>query len=54
MLLGVQGVAIAESALNLCQRCLSYDFIGTNPDEASEDVGTIQVVFRAFISIPCA
>ena len=24
-------------------RCLSFDFIGTNPDEAGEDVGTIQV-----------
>lgn len=34
---------MGENALNLCQRCLSYDFIGTNPDEASEDVGTIQV-----------
>ena len=24
-------------------RCLNFDFIGTNPDESSEDVGTIQV-----------
>jgi hypothetical protein len=34
---------MGESALNLSQRCLSFDFIGTNPDESSEDVGTIQV-----------
>ena len=30
-------------SLSLCVRCLSFDFIGTNPDESSEDVGTIQV-----------
>ncbi|CAN0296196.1 unnamed protein product, partial [Discosporangium mesarthrocarpum] len=35
--------AMAEQALSLCTRCLSYDFIGTNSDESSEDVGTIQV-----------
>ncbi|CAM9433954.1 unnamed protein product [Ascophyllum nodosum] len=36
--------AMLEQALSLCTRCLSYDFIGTNPDESSEDVGTIQQV----------
>lgn len=39
----VQEAAMLEQALSLCTRCLSYDFIGTNPDESSEDVGTIQV-----------
>lgn len=39
-----QEAAMLEQALSLCTRCLSYDFIGTNPDESSEDVGTIQVV----------
>lgn len=24
-------------------QCLSFDYIGTNPDESSEDTGTIQV-----------
>lgn len=38
-----QEAAMLEQALSLCTRCLSYDFIGTNPDESSEDVGTIQV-----------
>lgn len=36
-----------EQALTLCTRCLSYDFIGTNPDESSEDVGTIQVTLAS-------
>jgi len=34
-ILGVQ-------ALSLTVRCLNFDFIGTNPDESNEDVGTIQ------------
>ena len=33
---------LGEQALGLVVRCLSFDFIGTNPDESSEDVGTIQ------------
>ena len=32
-----------EFALKLALSCLSYDFIGTSLDEASEDIGTIQV-----------
>lgn len=35
-------VSIGEQALSLVVRCLSFDFIGTNPDESTEDVGTIQ------------
>ncbi len=38
-----QEVKMAEHALSLVTRCLSFDFIGTNPDESAEDVGTIQV-----------
>ncbi|GMI06261.1 hypothetical protein TrVE_jg13515 [Triparma verrucosa] len=34
---------LTEQSLTLTVRCLSFDFIGTNPDESSEDVGTIQV-----------
>jgi exportin-7 len=30
-------------ALNLGIKCLSFDFIGTNPDESAEDVGAVQV-----------
>jgi exportin-7 len=33
---------MGEQALSLTVRCLSFDFIGTNPDESTEDVGTIQ------------
>jgi exportin-7 len=35
-------VSIGEQALALVVRCLNFDFIGTNPDESTEDVGTIQ------------
>lgn len=35
-------MAIGEQALSLVVRCLNFDFIGTNPDESTEDVGTIQ------------
>jgi exportin-7 len=34
---------IADYALNLAIRCLSFDFIGTNPDESSDDAGALQV-----------
>eukprot|EP00339_Tiarina_fusa_P025551 CAMPEP_0117081488 /NCGR_PEP_ID=MMETSP0472-20121206/57423_1 /TAXON_ID=693140 ORGANISM="Tiarina fusus, Strain LIS" /NCGR_SAMPLE_ID=MMETSP0472 /ASSEMBLY_ACC=CAM_ASM_000603 /LENGTH=1120 /DNA_ID=CAMNT_0004809417 /DNA_START=198 /DNA_END=3560 /DNA_ORIENTATION=+ len=37
-----QEVVLGEQALSLTVRCLSFDFIGTNPDESTEDVGTIQ------------
>eukprot|EP00429_Kryptoperidinium_foliaceum_P009915 CAMPEP_0176004324 /NCGR_PEP_ID=MMETSP0120_2-20121206/1634_1 /TAXON_ID=160619 /ORGANISM="Kryptoperidinium foliaceum, Strain CCMP 1326" /LENGTH=1115 /DNA_ID=CAMNT_0017337001 /DNA_START=172 /DNA_END=3520 /DNA_ORIENTATION=+ len=37
-----QEAAMGEHALSLTVRCLSFDFIGTNPDESTEDVGTIQ------------
>lgn len=29
--------------LQLSNQCLGFDFIGTNPEESSEDVGTVQV-----------
>ncbi|KAF0719560.1 Aste57867_954 [Aphanomyces stellatus] len=34
---------MADLALNLAIKCLSFDFIGTNPDESSEDAGALQV-----------
>lgn len=34
---------IAEFALKLLTTCLNFDFIGTNADESSDDVGTIQL-----------
>mmetsp|Transcript_45192 Transcript_45192/g.94800 ORF Transcript_45192/g.94800 Transcript_45192/m.94800 type:complete len:1112 (+) Transcript_45192:332-3667(+) len=37
-----QEVILGEQALGLTVRCLNFDFIGTNPDESTEDVGTIQ------------
>ena len=38
-----QEESIGELSLALTVRCLNFDFIGTQPDESSEDVGTIQV-----------
>lgn len=35
--------SMLDLTLSLLTQCLSYDFIGTNPDESSEEVGTIQV-----------
>mmetsp|Transcript_3775 Transcript_3775/g.5903 ORF Transcript_3775/g.5903 Transcript_3775/m.5903 type:complete len:1113 (-) Transcript_3775:236-3574(-) len=34
---------IAHLSLSLAVACLSFDFIGTNPEESAEDVGTVQV-----------
>ncbi|KAF9387356.1 Exportin 7 [Podila verticillata] len=34
---------LKESILVLMRTCLSFDFIGTMPDESSDDVGSIQV-----------
>jgi len=43
---------LGEQSLALTVRCLSFDFIGTNPDESTEDVGTIQAPtsWRALLS----
>ena len=38
----VKKAVLGEQALGLTVRCLNFDFIGTNPDESTEDVGTIQ------------
>lgn len=38
-----QQAKIRETSLGLALACLSYDFIGTTLDEASEELGTIQV-----------
>lgn len=32
---------VLEQALKLCLACISYDFIGTSPDESSEDVRSL-------------
>lgn len=37
-----QEIILGDQALALLVRCLNFDFIGTNPDESVEDVGTIQ------------
>lgn len=34
---------ISHMALSLSVSCLTFDFIGTNPEESSEDVGTVQI-----------
>ena len=38
-----QDSRMANLALTLATACLSFDFIGTNPEESAEDVGTVQV-----------
>lgn len=37
---------MANLALSISTECLSFDFIGTNPEESAEDVGTVQVRFN--------
>lgn len=34
---------MTTNALSVTTACLSFDFIGTNPEESPEDVGTVQV-----------
>eukprot|EP01039_Chlorochromonas_danica_P010658 gene10658-11818_t len=34
---------LLNTILALASQCLSFDFIGTNPEESNEDVGTLQV-----------
>ena len=49
-----QEVILGDQSLSLIVRCLSFDFIGTNPDESTEDVGTIQAPtsWRALLQDP--
>lgn len=35
---------LAEITLDLIKACLSFDFIGTNVDESTEDIGSVQVI----------
>ena len=37
---------VLDNSLKLVINCLNFDFIGTNPDESSEEVGTIQLPMR--------
>jgi len=39
---GAEEMKLKELALNLVLRCLSFDFIGTTPDESVSDVYTVQ------------
>ncbi|OUM69941.1 hypothetical protein PIROE2DRAFT_2145 [Piromyces sp. E2] len=45
---------LAEVTLDLIKACLTFDFIGTNTDESSEEIGSIQipVSWRPTISDP--
>jgi len=36
-------LTLKHSALTLSTLCLSFDFIGTNPEESGEDISTVQV-----------
>jgi len=49
-----QEALLGSQSLALTVRCLNFDFIGTNPDESTEDVGTIQVpsAWRSVIQDP--
>ncbi|EEY55154.1 exportin-like protein [Phytophthora infestans T30-4] len=38
-----QEARMGDQALSLLIKCLSFDFIGTNPDESSEETGSLQV-----------
>lgn len=35
--------SVTRQALKVALQCLNFDYIGMNPDEASEDTGTIQI-----------
>ena len=35
---------LLDNALSLLLGCLTYDFIGTNPDESTDDLSTLQIV----------
>ena len=37
-----------EHAVQLMKNCLSFDFIGTNPDDSAEDVGSISVRLEGY------
>jgi exportin-7 len=45
-----QDSKMAGLTLTLTTACLSFDFIGTNPEESAEDVGTVQVRYDCFLS----
>jgi len=49
-----QQVSLGEQSLEIVCGCLGFDFIGTNPDESAEDVGTIQVpsTWRELVQSP--
>ena len=49
-----QRAALGTQSLQLLVKCLGFDFIGTNPDESGDDVGTIQAKFNSVCVFPTA
>lgn len=49
-----QETKMGDQALALLIKCLSFDFIGTNPDESSDETGSLQVptAWRAVLQDP--
>ncbi|KAI9921848.1 hypothetical protein PsorP6_001060 [Peronosclerospora sorghi] len=49
-----QEARMGDQALTLLIKCLSFDFIGTNPDESSEEAGSLQIPtsWRSIIQDP--
>ena len=37
-----------DATISVLLKCLSYDFAGTNLDDAGEDIGTVQVMLRGY------
>lgn len=37
------GLTVQTSSLKLAVKCLTFDYIGTNPDESSEEFGALQI-----------
>ncbi|ORX83183.1 exportin-7 [Anaeromyces robustus] len=53
-MLNIEEQKLAEITLELIRACLTFDFIGTNTDESTEEIGSIQipVSWRPTISDP--
>jgi hypothetical protein len=39
----MSGMSSQDLALELALKCLSFDFLGTTPDESADDLGSVQV-----------
>jgi exportin-7 len=53
-MLDIDNQKLAEVILDLIKACLTFDFIGTNVDESTEDIGSVQipVAWRPTLSDP--